>query len=191
LNNIHDLCRRLHQTGARDFSIAAIAKHCDNAGICKAHSLYHGLAADYRKLINAWGAFSGPPPPPPPVETSGTDMLMRIPDPAIRSIMQGVISERDKLKAQVNTLRAQTRLVIDMRPTSISDGSLPSSMESAMIASRISNADRTMLRTIISPKFLEDEGWKEGKDGEIVTIDTRRIVFPFGFATAIRKIAES
>ena len=33
---------------------------------------------------------------------------MRIEDPAIRSIMQTIITERDKLKAQLNTLKANT-----------------------------------------------------------------------------------
>lgn len=190
LNAIHDLCRRLHQAGARDFTVSAIAKQCEATGICKAHSLYHGLAADYRNLINAWGAFGGPPPQPPPVEASGTDALMRIPDPAIRSIMQRVIAERDKLRAQVNTLKAQTRLTIDLRPVSVFDGNASSSSVPTMVASRIADTDRAMLHTIISKKFLEDEGWKEGEDGEISTIDTGRIVFPYGFTTVIRKVSE-
>lgn len=116
---------------------------------------------------------------------------MRIPDPAVRSLMQAVIAERDKIRAQVNTLKAQTRLVIDMRPVSAVDNSASSSSVPTLIASRISDADRAMLRAIISKKFLEDEGWKEGESGEISTIDTGRIVFPYGFTTVIRGIVES
>jgi hypothetical protein len=191
LNAIHDLCRRLHQTGARDFAVSAIAKQCEAAGICKAHSLYHGLAADYRTLINAWGTFGGPPPPPPPVEASGSDTLMRIPDPAVRSVMQGIIAERDKIRAQLNTIKAQTKLVIDMRPVSVFDSNASSSSVPTLMPYRIADTERAMLRAIVSRKFLEEEGWKEGEHGEITIIDTGRIVFPYGFTTVIRRIVES
>jgi hypothetical protein len=44
------------------------------------------------------------------------EYLMRIEDPAIRSIMQAIIAERDKLKAQLNVLKANTQVTVDRRP---------------------------------------------------------------------------
>lgn len=40
------------------------------------------------------------------------EYLMRIEDPAIRSKMQAIISERDKLKSQLNILKANTQVTV-------------------------------------------------------------------------------
>jgi len=47
---------------------------------------------------------------------ASADYLMRIEDPAIRSIVEAIVAERDKLRAQVNFLKAHAQVTIDRRP---------------------------------------------------------------------------
>lgn len=112
---MHEVCRKQHEVGSRDFSVPAIGRLAEAASIMKGRALYNAQSADYRLLIEAWAAYAGPPPAKPSKILASHEYLMRIEDPAIRSIMQTAITERDKLKAQLNLLKANTQ-VIGMRP---------------------------------------------------------------------------
>ena len=50
---VHEICRRQHHTGSRDFSIPVIGKLCEAEGVLKARALYNAASADYRELIAA------------------------------------------------------------------------------------------------------------------------------------------
>jgi hypothetical protein len=115
LAKMHEVCRKQHEVGSRDFSVPAIGRLAEAASIMKGRALYNAQSADYRLLIEAWAAYAGPPPAKPSKILASHEYLMRIEDPAIRSIMQTAITERDKLKAQLNLLKANTQ-VIGMRP---------------------------------------------------------------------------
>jgi hypothetical protein len=52
---------------------------------------------------------------------------------------------------------------------------------------QLTRSERDALRKAISPKSLNDEGWREGSHGEILN-DTDRTLFDVGFASAIRKV---
>ncbi len=117
------------------------------------------------------------------------DYLMRIEDPAIRSLMQIIISERDRLKAQLNTLKTNTHIVVDRRPlggrVATSPGAAPVVLLS--IESQLTESEKQALSRSIAPALLEDRGWREIALGEIVN-DKGRTIFDPGFATVIRKI---
>jgi len=53
-----------------------------------------------------------PLPPKPPKTLAGHKYLMRIEDPAIRFIMQSIIAEHDKLRAQLNVLKANAQVTM-------------------------------------------------------------------------------
>src|ERR1700676_4499294 len=109
LSQAHELCRKQHRSGSRDFSLPAIGRLAEGQKIFSTgRPLYNAQSADYRALIEAWATYAGPPTPKPPKTLTNHEYLMRIEDPAIRSIMQAIIAERDKLKAQLNTLKANT-----------------------------------------------------------------------------------
>lgn len=189
LATVHEICRRQHQTGSRDFSIPAIGKLCEAEGVLKARALYNAPSADYRELISAWQGYAGPAVPKGPKVLASHEFLMRIEDPAIRSLMQGIISERDRLKAQLNTLKANTHIVVDRRPTggkvAMSPGAAPLLLLST--ESQLTESEKQALSKSISAVFLSDRGWQEIAFGEIVN-DKGRTIFDPGFATAIRKI---
>lgn len=189
LTAVHEICRRQHQAGSRDFSIPVIGKLCEAEGILKARALYNAQSADYRDLIEAWQGYAGPAAPRAPKVLASHDYLLRIEDPAIRSLMQGIISERDRMKAQINTLKANTHIVVDRRPLG---GNVVTSPEAAPVvllpmASQLTESEKQALRRSISRDFLEDRGWQETELGEIVN-EKGRTVFDPGYATAIRKV---
>ncbi|MBJ6126017.1 gamma-mobile-trio protein GmtX [Microvirga splendida] len=189
LTAVHEICRRQHQASSRDFSIPTVGKLCEAEGILKARALYNAQSADYRELIQAWQGYVGPAAPKAPKVRASHDYLLRIEDPAIRSLMQGIISERDRLKAQINTLKANAHIVVDRRPLGGNVVSSPGAAPVVLLpmASQLTESEKQALRRAISREFLEDRGWQETELGEIVN-EKGRTIFDPGYATAIRKV---
>jgi len=189
LAKMHELCRRQHEGGSRDFSLPAIGRLGEAEGIMKGRALYNAQSADYRTLIEAWAAYAGPPAPKPPKTLASHEYLMRIEDPAIRSIMQAIIAERDKLKAQLNVLKANTQVTVDRRPLGATIAAAPGTQPVTMLApsAQLTPSEREALRNAVSADYLENQGLREGSHGEIVNA-RGRTVFEVGFARAIRKI---
>ena len=189
LTAVNEICRRQHQAGSRDFSIPAVGKLCEAEGILKARALYNAQSADYRNLIEAWQKYAGPAAPKAPKVLASHEYLLRIEDPAIRSLMQGIISERDRLKAQINTLKANTHVVVDRRPLGGNVVTSPGAAPFVLLPmeSQLTESEKQALLRSISREFLQDRGWEEIEHGEIVN-EKGRTIFDPGFATAIRKI---
>lgn len=185
LHAIHDLCRNQHEVGSRDFSISAIGKLCEDGGILKARGLYNAPLADYKALIEAWAAYAGPAMPK-PIKLAATDeYVTRIDDPAVRILVQGVIAERNKLKAQLNTLKAATKVVVDRRPV---EGVQMDATRA--LSNGLTDSERRALEKVVSAEFLAEQGWSEVGLGEIVNTRGRTIFDP-GFATGLRKLLRS
>jgi hypothetical protein len=194
LARMHEICRRQHAAGSRDFSLPAVGRLAEAEGILKGRALYNAQSADYRTIIVAWAAYAGPPAPKPkPSKTLAShDYLMRIEDPAIRSIMQSIIVERDKLKAQLNVLKANTHITVDRRPLgadlSVASGAQPVTV--LTMAAQLTPTERDALQKAISAEYLEAQGLREGSHGEVVN-ERGRVLFDVGFARAIRKVLGS
>ncbi|MGT2505021.1 gamma-mobile-trio protein GmtX [Cupriavidus basilensis] len=187
LAKMQELCRRQHATGSRDFSLPAIGRLAEAEGIMKGRALYNAQSVDYRTLIETWAAYAGPPAPKPPKTLASHEYLMRIEDPAIRSIMQAIIAERDKLKAQLNVLKANTQVTVDRRPlgATIAPGGQPVAV--LALSAQLTPSEREALQNAVSADYLESQGLREGSHGEIVNA-RGRTVFEVGFARAIRKV---
>ena len=189
LVKMHELCRRQHAAGSRDFSLPAIGRLAEADGILKGRALYNAPSADYRALIEAWAAYAGPAAPKLSKALASHEYLMRIDDPAIRSIMQAIIAERDKLKAQLNVLKANTTVTVDRRPLGATVSSAPGTQSVAVVAlsAQLTSSEREALQKAVSASYLEERGLKEGSHGEIVN-ERGRTVFEVGFARAVRKV---
>lgn len=189
LAKMHELCRLQHAAGSRDFSLPAIGRLAEAEGIMKGRALYNAQSADYKALIEAWAAYAGPAAPKPPKTLASHDYLMRIEDPAIRSIMQAIIAERDKLKAQLNVLKANTQVTVDRRPMGATISAAPGAQTVAVYAlsAQLTPSEREALQKAVSADYLEERGLQEGSHGEIVN-ERGRTVFEVGFARAIRKV---
>ena len=155
----------------------------------KGRALYNAPSADYRALIEAWAAYAGPPVPKPPRTLASHEYLMRIEDPAIRSIMQAIIAERDKLKAQLNVLKANAQVTVDRRPLAATVAAVPHAQPVTVLAmaAQLTPSEREALQKAVSAHYLEERGLREGSHGEIVNA-RGRTVFEVGFARAIRKV---
>ncbi len=189
LAKMHELCRRQHEAGSRDFSLSAIGRLAEAEGIMKGRALYNAPSADYRALIEAWATYAGPPAPKPPKTLASHEYLMRIEDPAIRSIMQAIIAERDKLKAQLNVLKANAQVTVDRRPLAATVAAVPHAqpVTALAMAAQFTPSEREALQKAVSEHYLEERGLREGSHGEIVNA-RGRTVFEVGFARAIRKV---
>ncbi|MDQ0741237.1 gamma-mobile-trio protein GmtX [Pseudomonas sp. W4I3] len=188
LVKMHELCRKQYEASSRDFLLPAIGRLAEADGIIKGRALYNAQSADYRVLIEAWAAYAGPPAPKPAKILASHEYLMRIEDPAIRSIMQAIIAERDKLKAQLNVLKANTQVTVDRRPLGATIASAPGAQVAVLaLAAQLTPSEYEALLKAISPEHLETCGLREGSHGEIVN-ERGRTLFDVGFARAIRKI---
>lgn len=112
---------------------------------------------------------------------------MRIEDPALRSLMQAAIAERDDLRAKVNLLKSQMQITIDQRPLGVSLSKSGSPAAILEVGARLTTSERQALEKSISNDFLVHEGWEVGAHGEI-TNQSGRTVYDVGYVTAIRKI---
>jgi len=189
LTKMHELCRKHHAAGSRDFSLPSIGRLAETEGIIKGRALYNAPSADYRVLIEAWAAYAGPAAPKLPKPQASHEYLMRIPDPAIRSIMQAIIAERDKLRSQLNVLKANTQVTVDRRPQSVTVSAPSSASPVAVLAlsEQLTSSEREALQKSVSSSYLEERGLKEGSHGEIVN-EHGRTIFEVGFARAVRKV---
>ncbi|WP_246883705.1 gamma-mobile-trio protein GmtX [Pseudomonas koreensis] len=189
LMKIHELCRMEQETGSCDFSLPNMGRLAEAAGILKGRILYNAQSADYKVLLQTWEAYAGPASPKSPSPLASHQYLRRIEDPALRSIVQAIIAERDKLKAQLNVLKANTQVIVDRRPQGATLAVSPGSPPVAVLAlsAQLTLSEREALQKSISPEYLEERGLQEGSHGEIVN-HQGRVLFEVGFARAIRKV---
>ena len=187
LSKMHELCRKQHEAGSRNFSLPAIGRLAEAEGIMKGRALYNAPSADYRALIEAWAAYAGPATLKPAKTLASHEYLMRIDDPAIRSIMQAIIAERDKLKSQLNVLKANTHVTVDRRPLGSAIGPGTQPLAILDLSARLTASEHSALQKAVSASYLEERGLKEGSHGEIVN-ERGRTMFEVGFARAIRKV---
>lgn len=189
LDLIHAVCREQYERGSKDFSVATISRFAQERGGPAPSTIHNKTGDDFKGLIKAWATHTGGITRKVRKATNNPvwDVLDRIPDPAVRSVMGAVLAENRKLRGEVNLLKQHANLVIDCRNPS-SEGSLPAvSVDRIPTDFGLTATEKEALRHAISLKLYEEEGWKEGRYGRIVTVNGRQI-FRIGFATAIRKI---
>jgi hypothetical protein len=189
LEKVHEICRKQHASGSRDFSRSTIGRLCEDENVLKARVLYNAQFADYCAIIAAWAAYAGPPAPKQPEALASHEYLMRMPDPAIRFIIQSIIADRDKLQAQLNTMKSKTYITVDRRPLGATVISNPVTGPTFVLEmkAQLTPSERDALTKTISLEFLHDHDWREGSHGEILN-KFGSTVFDVGFVTAIRKV---
>ncbi|MDR5777143.1 MULTISPECIES: gamma-mobile-trio protein GmtX [unclassified Caballeronia] len=188
LKATHEICRRHQASGSRDFSFPTIGRLLEAEGILKGRALYKTQSVDYRELISAWAAYVGPAILQSSKLLASHEYLTRIHDPAIRSVMQAVIAERDKLKAEVNLLKANMQVVVDRRPVGAGNpGPVIVLPTRGGLNTQLTPSEREALEKVVSADYLKRQGLREGTHGEILN-EHGRTVFDVGFARAIRKI---
>lgn len=183
LQLIDRLCSAQKESGGV-ISVKVIGKLSEAAGGIKARALYNAPSEDYRTLIGAWAGMSGVREQSAVWEQhSWTRYIRRIDDLALRSIVQQAFVERDRLLAELKLLKSVTMLQIDRRP----QGNAASTEAGVSESLVLTESEKAALERAVQAAFLLDEGWQEGKSGEILNERGRKI-FDIGFTHAIRRV---
>lgn len=189
LCKLHELClaeyNRYNQ-GSRDLSIANMARIAESHKLFKQKTIWNAQSADYVTLIKAWDAYNGPKPSQVVKrQNKHSDkyaFLESIQDPAVRSICQIALGERDKLRAELNMLKAATVWPIDMRPRE--KGTANCSVNEA---EKLTDSERNALTHAIDARTLGGRNWHATDTGAV--IDERgRPVYDPGYITGISKV---
>jgi hypothetical protein len=192
LDIIHAVCRELHELGSRDFSLATVGRMSEARHGMSRNALYNKTSEDFRTLIAAWSTFAGEPAKrqlSPLKPLAEEDLLRKIDDPALRSLLGGIVAERNRLRGEVNLLKRNASIVIDRRTLPGHAHVTPEGQVMQVLSplANLTDTEIAALRKAIAPEFISQEGWREGPHGEILNAKGR-ILFDIGFANAVRKL---
>ena len=186
LDLIHEVCREQYERGSKDFSVATIARIASDRGGPSKGAIHNATGDDYKGLIKAWAEHTGGVTRKVRQVSANpyAALIEKIENPALRSMMNGILAENRQMRREITLLKAEGNRVIDMRPQSkepretvqilpASHGLYPTEIEA--------------LRHAVSDRLLEDEGWTTDSEGRVVT-ETGRALYKPGYVSAIRKI---
>lgn len=182
LEKVHGVCRAIHQAGGRDYSLASIGRRSQECGGPTAGTLYTVAGKPFRELIAAWAKHAGAAPAPatPPAEDV---WLRRIPDPADRALIGMLIAERNRLRHEVNLLKAHASVIVDRRPAAIEQvGTNGASALDGLVPT-----EREALAKALSAEWLDEHGLKISAHGAVLN-DHGRELLPIGFVPGLRKL---
>lgn len=182
LDLIHEVCREQYERGSKDFSVATIARITEDRGGPSKGAIHNKTGDDYKGLIKVWAEHTGG------VtrkvrqvsENPYTALIDKIENPALRSMMAGILAENRQMRREITLLKAEGNRVIDMRPPSAESREVPAS--TGLFPSEIE-----ALRHAVSDRVLKDEGWTTDAKGRVIS-EAGRVVYKPGYVSAIRKI---
>jgi len=192
LDIVHDVCRLIYKaTGPKDYSFATIGRRTQEQNGPSLNTYYSPKGARFCELVRAWAEYDGSSsekPRKPLKQRSEDQLLTAINDLALRARIGLLIAERNRLRGEVNDLKANTKPVIDLRSASghlhEAGGQMIQVFEP--LASLL-DTEHEALEKSVTDKWLESHGMKRGPDGEIAT-RKGQILFPIGFLNAITKM---
>lgn len=186
LELIYEVCREQYERGSKDFSVATIARIAADRGGPSKGAIHNKTGDDYKGLIKAWAEHTGG------VtrkvrqvsQDPYSELIDKIDNPALRSMMAGILAENRKMRREITLLKAEEHRVIDMRPMPAESREqvqlLPPSMG-------LYPSEMEALRHAVSDRLFKDEGWACDAEGRILN-EAGRAIFKPGYVTAIRKI---
>lgn len=196
LQIVHEVCAELHRLGSKDFSLATVGRKSESQGGMSQRALYNTTSDDFKLLIRAWANFATvgnvtAKSRPSVAQTTDSDLLRKIDDPVLRALLGHIIAERDQLRSEVQVLKANTKVVIDRRVLPGHINVTPQGQVVQIMSNvGLSDTEKQALAQVISPEFLQQEGWSEGLNGEILNRNGRKL-FDIGFVHAVRKVLSS
>lgn len=193
LRKLHQLCsvECSRNEGMRDLSIANMARIAESHGLFKWRTIYNKASADYAALIQAWNEYNGPMTKISARKSSNMqskyDWLEAINNDVARNLTQAALVERDKLRAELNMLKSQTVLTVDMRPLGAQIPRGATNIAIVETSAQLTDSERHALTAAIDPIALARRHWRIGETGEVMD-ELDRFVFNPGFTTGIAKI---
>jgi len=182
LTAIHNICKQQRERGSSDFSISTISKAGEGAGVPRAQSIRNKSGAQYKDLITAWQLSN--PSKLKKITNNKLEWVNGIDNAATRFLVNDLLADLSRAKAELTLLKSVKKLNIDMRALrapskSISDEStypelLPSEVES--------------LKEAVNEATLRKRGWSISKERGSIVDGKGNIIFNNGFVTAIQKM---
>ena len=189
------VCREIRDApglnGGKDYSLATVGRETQERGGPALNTLYAPLGKRFRTLIAAWAEWDGASMKKPPhtagVRDDDDELLRAIKDPVVCSMVGFRLAEARRCKAELDTLKANTKLVIDRRPR---DGAPLASGNPVLQllgpSPQLLPTEREALQTVASTAWLAQHGYVAGPDGEVLARNGATIL-PVGFLTAVKK----
>lgn len=186
LDIIYEVCQEQYERGSKDFSVATIARIAEDRGGPSKGAIHNKTGDDYKGLIKAWAEHTGG------VtrkarqvsENPYTALIDKIENPALRSMMAGILAENRQMRREITLLKAEENRVIDMRPRP------PESRETVQIlpaSTGLFPSEIAALRHAVSDLLFREEGWVCDAEGRVRN-ELGRPIFKPGYVSAIRKI---
>jgi hypothetical protein len=191
LDVIHSVCGEIHASGGVNYTYALVGRMSERQGGPACITLYSKASEDYRTLINAWEAHAkaqGRSRPVKPQLATDDHLLQQISDPSIRMLLSMAIAERYNLRKQLDTLRSQTNITVDLRPlpgVATVDTKANEIIQVVTPLEGLSPTQRDSLQRAIAPATLKSMGWVETLDGEVVVQRTGEVIYGPGYTHAI------
>ena len=184
LKIIKQACDSQVNIKATDFSYATIGRLSYELGGVDAHYINKKGGELHKRLINAYQAnYSLPKTKSNPLR----DPLIwvnEIEDAAIRFQVLNLVSENKRIQNELNLLKANTVLDVDLRVPTASKQVKPA------LENMLDHDELQALAHFISPQNLKNFGWEIGTNGRLIdkTGDKARNTTKIGFIDAIEKI---
>lgn len=168
--------------GVRVFTVANVAKACEDAGVMRTSTIYNAGGADYRALIKAFAEGTG----------AGTahvvgrssspleEAIASIKDLDVRTKLRAVLAENKNHQLESDRLRAAMKHMRLAEPPAAGASPEPD----ASPALQLGRVDLVPLQKFLSSDWLADNHWSVDANGAIVTADGDRVT-PVGFAPAL------
>lgn len=197
LDKLNETLREYYERGDRDFSITSIGRLSAKDGGIGYESIRATTNKHYRDLIEAWAAKAKTTTKKPLSAQSRSrrvpqdnQLLMRIPDPALRVLFGQIIAERNRYRTQLNILKNQAEVVIDKRPVRQFEASTKLSVELLPpLKGIVSDNELKALRFAGTDECIERQGWVITQAGQVKD-ELGDEVFPRGFMTGLRKLLD-
>lgn len=195
LDKLNETLREHYGRGDRDFSITSIGRLSAKDGGVGYESIRATANKHYRDLIEAWAVKAKTTTKKPLSRQSRSNrvpqdnqLLMRIPDPALRVLFGQIIAERNRYRTQLNILKNQAEVVIDKRPVRHFEASTELSVELLpSLKGIVSDNELKALQFAITDECIERQGWLITQAGQVKD-ELGNEVFPRGFMTGLRKL---
>jgi hypothetical protein len=188
LDILNSVCREQFERSGKDFSIGLIGRLSEEKGGPATQSIRNKTGNDFKALISAWANHTGGSVKRQPKQNDNPlyAILEKIPDPAVRAVVGIVLAENKKLKGEVQLLKRNSGIIIDLRPVEF----VPmkdSEVQVLPALTGLTASEIEALKFSVCEKFLQNEGWNSVASGRILN-DKGRVLFKTGFLSAFKKM---
>jgi len=197
LQALHQVCEEQRARGSTDYSPAVLGPLCQAKGGPAERALRNPAGAPYRALIAAHAALHGSPKAAKAAKAAnaskaGTDGLLDgIRDPLQRARIDSLRDEVKSLRRKLQLAQqvANASAVVTLTASPGGDAEVPEATFGRRASVDLLPLEREALRDALAEDRLGRVGLKVDSRGRVLSA-TGKELFPVGFATALRKIAD-